>query len=311
MPYKHRDIEKILPENEVHWKITYCPKRRVERNEYRISIELEDKKRQYSCISFVQLCKLIERMPLEKRCLYEHISRGDFVKFYLDYEYYKDEQNNMIDVDRAISCIQQLFIDVIKMSSRDKNISRRDMVILESSSIEKESYHIILDHEDIRFSNAHSVHVFVEEVFRLLLLATINHECLRNRNNVIKKWNDQSTFMEIMESFSLVWIDWFTCVDCKIENTQLSVNDVCNLFVHNQQNIMVPSVDFKVYGIEQDFRMFMCTKRNEVRPLKRSMLFSKHSEVSAISSKDIQHLFTNLLKRDEHSISKFDRRHKC
>ena len=52
MPYKHNDIEKILPENEVHWKIVFCPKRRVEQNKYRISIELGNKKRQYTCVSF-------------------------------------------------------------------------------------------------------------------------------------------------------------------------------------------------------------------------------------------------------------------
>jgi hypothetical protein len=178
MPYKHSDIEKVLPENEVYWKILYCPKRRVQQSEYRISIELADKKRQYTCVSFEQLCKLIERMPIEKRCLYEHISRGDFVKFYLDYEYYKNDQNNIIDVHRTISCIQHLFIDVIKVLSTDKNISGRDMVVLESSSDEKESYHIILDHENIRFFDAHSVHIFVEEVFRLVLLATLNHKCL-------------------------------------------------------------------------------------------------------------------------------------
>lgn len=87
----------------------------------------------------------------------------------------------------------------------------------------------------------------------------------------------------------------------------LTVNDVCHLFVHNQQKSMAPSVDFEVYGIEQDFRMCMCTKRDEVRPLKRSMLFSKYSEVSTISSKDLLHSFTNLLKRDENSTSYFDR----
>ena len=226
MPYKHNDIEKILPENEVHWKIVFCPKRRVEQNEYRISIELENKKRQYTCVSFEQLCKLIERMPIEKRCLYEHISRGDYVKFYLDYEYYKTGQNKMIDVNRAISCIQQLFIDVIKMLSNDKNISRQDMMVLESSSDVKESYHIILEHENIRFFDAHFVHVFVEEVFRLVLLAMINHECLRNKNNANKELNDQSSFIQIIDAFRVVWEDWFTCIHCKIKNTALNVSDV-------------------------------------------------------------------------------------
>ncbi len=92
MPYKNIDIQNILPENEVHWKMIYCPKRHVTQNEYRISIELKDKKRQYICVSFEQLFKLIKKIPIEKQCFYEHISRDNDVKFYLDYEYYKNDQ---------------------------------------------------------------------------------------------------------------------------------------------------------------------------------------------------------------------------
>jgi hypothetical protein len=106
-----------------------------------------------------------------------------------------------------------------------------------------------------------------------------------------------------MDIFSIVWKDWFTCIDCKIKNTTLSVSDACNLFVYSQRRIMVPSIDLKVYGVEQDFRIFMCTKRDEVRPLKRSMFFSEYSEISTISSKSIYHLFINILKRDENSTS--------
>jgi hypothetical protein len=161
------------------------------------------------------------------------------------------------------------------------------MLVLESSSIEKESYHIILNHENIRFFDTHSVHVFVEEVFRLLLLATVNHECLRNKNIIKKGLNEQSSLTNIIDAFNLVWKDWFTCVNCKIKNTKLTVSDVCNLFVYGQHEIIVPCVDFKVYGVEQDFRIFMCTKRGEERPLKRSVSFSKYFEIDNISSKSI------------------------
>lgn len=76
----------------------------------------------------------------------------------------------------------------------------------------------------------------------------VDHECLRNQNNAIAELNDQSSFMKILDTFRFVWKDRFTCVGCKIENTTLTVNDICNLFVHSQQKIMVPSVDFKVYA---------------------------------------------------------------
>ena len=61
---------------------------------------------------------------------------------------------------------------------------------------------------------------------------------------------------------------------------ELNVSDVCNLFVYDQKGYIIPSVDLKVYGVEQDFRMFMCTKRGEVRPLINNVLFQKTMEIS-------------------------------
>jgi hypothetical protein len=75
--------------------------------------------------------------------------------------------------------------------------------------------------------------------------------------------------VEIIKAFNFVWIEWFACIDCKIKNTDFSVSDVCNLFAYAQTGFIVPCIDFKVYSVEQDFRMFMCTKSGEERPLKR------------------------------------------
>ncbi len=49
----------------------------------------------------------------------------------------------------------------------------------------------------------------------------------------------------------------------------------CNLFVHDQKRFIVPCLDFKVYGVEQDFRMFMCMKRGKERPLKKVYCLQK------------------------------------
>ncbi len=242
-------MKKFYRKIEVHRKIIFCPKRRITQNEYRISIELQDKKRQYTCVSFEQLCELIKNISIEKRCFYEHVSRGDAVKFYLDYEYYKNDQNSIIDVNKALLCIQQLFINVFKILSNDKNISIQDMLVLESSSNEKESYHIILDHENIRFIDNHSVYLLVEEVFHLLLLTTLDHECLRNKNCINKKLNNQSSLSEIINTFGFVWKEWFACVDCNIKNTELSVSDVCNLFVYDQKRFIVFHVSILKYMV--------------------------------------------------------------
>ncbi|CAF1008747.1 unnamed protein product [Rotaria sordida] len=287
MPYKNSDIQNILPENEVHWKIIYCPKRRITHNEYRISIELKDKKRQYTCVSFEQLFELLEKTPIEKRCFYEHISRGDTVKLYLDYEYYKNHRNAMIDVNKALLCIQQLFINVIQVLSNNKNIFIHDVIVLESSSDEKESYHIIFNNENIRFLDNQSVYLFVTEVFRIILLATITHECLRNKNYIDKKLNNESNLMEVINAFNCVWLEWFACIDCKIKNMELNVCDVCNLFVHDQKGYIIPCVDLKVYGIEQDFRMFMCTKRGEERPLIKIITIIMYSNLASNTGKEL------------------------
>jgi hypothetical protein len=252
-----------------------------------VSIELKEKKRQYTCVSFEQLFRLIKDIPIEKRCFYEHISRDDPVKFYLDYEYYRNQENGIVDVKKAFSSIQQLFIDVIKIISNDTNISMYDMLLLESSSIEKESYHIILDNDNIRFSDNHSVHLLVKETFRILLLVIIGHECLRKENHIDRNLNNQSSFLEVINAFNIVWLEWFACINCKIKNMELSVSDVCNLFVHDQKGYITPCVDLKVYGIEQDFRMFMCTKRGEERPLRKSILFETNLETSVLSGKNI------------------------
>jgi hypothetical protein len=164
------------------------------------------------------------------------------------------------------------------------------MIVLESSSNEKETYYIILDHENIRFLNNYSLYLFVEEVHRVLLLITIDHQCVRNKNSINKKFNNESSFLEIIEAFNFVWIEWFNCIDCKIKNINFSVSDVCSLFAYTQKGFIVPCIDFKVYSVEQDFPMFMCTKKGEERPSKRSILFEKTLDMNAISSKSSYNL---------------------
>jgi hypothetical protein len=172
------------------------------------------------------------------------------------------------------------------------------MIILESSSDKKESYHIILDHKNIRFSNNHSIYLFVKEVFRFLLLVTINHECLRKKNVNNNKLNNESSLSDMINIFNNVWLEWFACKECKIKNMELTVSDVCNLFVQDRNGLIVPCIDFKVYGIEQDFRMFMCAKRGEKRPLKRNTLFDKTSKSNDISGSILYKIFCDIIKRN-------------
>lgn len=270
MAYKNIDIQMILPKQVVHWKIAHCPKRHVKDNEYRISIELKDKKRQYSCISFEDLLKLIQRTPVERRVFYEHISRGDAVKFYLDFEYYLIPENTMVKREKALFSIQKLFVNTMRLVSNIVDISDDQLIFLESSSSEKCSYHVICDNERIRFIDSDSLHVFIEEVLRFILLSSLNHQCIRNRNCVVNNNNDDCSLSELMELFEHIRLECFGCTECTIRNVQLTISDVCNLFVYNRNHQLVSCIDLSVYCVEQDFRMFMCTKIGEVRPLRKS-----------------------------------------
>lgn len=272
MPYKNLDIVKILPSNEVHWKLKFCPKPRIENNEYRISIEVENNKRQYTCLSFEDLVELVTKLPLTKRCFYEHISRDDRVKCFLDYEYYKDVRNSMINVGKALFSIQRLFIDLIKIISDNEDILMNDFILLQSSSDEKESYHIVLNNDYIRFNNNKSLYDFIAEVLRSILLITLQHKCLRNKNSINLNFNDEDNFEEVFNKFQSVWLDRFTCVNCKLDKIEIYVCDVCNLFAYDKKGSIVSCIDLKVYGVEQDFRVFMCTKYGEERPLKKCLL---------------------------------------
>ncbi len=80
----------------------------------------------------------------------------------------------------------------------------------------------------------------------------------------------------------MVWLEWFQCTDCKIQNTEINVNDVCNLFAYDEKGFIVPCVDLKVYNVEHDFRLFMCTKNGEERPLRRISLFEESSGMNTI-----------------------------
>jgi len=73
----------------------------------------------------------------------------------------------------------------------------------------------------------------VEEILRVLLLVTIDHQCLRNKNYINKNLNHESSLLEIINTFNFVCIEWFACIECKIKNTDFNVSDVCHLFVYN------------------------------------------------------------------------------
>ena len=140
MSYKNEIIKNILPNNEVHWKLQYYSNRNTIQNEYCISIELKDRKRQYTCLTFPNLLKLIQTVPIQHRCYYEHIRANDNVKFYIDFEYHKNELRTMIDTRKALLTIRKIFIDNIRILCNNENILLEDMILLESSNANKKVF---------------------------------------------------------------------------------------------------------------------------------------------------------------------------
>lgn len=164
MACRNELIRHILRNNGIYWKLFWCPKRSLLNNEYRISIELKNHRRQYTCLTFENLLTLIQSVPIEERCFYEHISNDDSVKFYIDYEYNKNEFNTKIDVEKALLTITKLFLDNIRILSNNENITIEDMILLESSNEKKESYHLILANMNVRFFNNSYLHKFVTNI---------------------------------------------------------------------------------------------------------------------------------------------------
>lgn len=87
-PYKiitHRlsDLHNQLDQQSIH------------KNDIFLSIEKENKSRQFCCLSIEELLTLFECCPVTERTLYESISQNKTVRTYIDFEYLID---NNLDV---------------------------------------------------------------------------------------------------------------------------------------------------------------------------------------------------------------------
>ncbi|CAF1386922.1 unnamed protein product [Rotaria magnacalcarata] len=80
--------------------------------------------------------------------------------------------------------IKKLIIDNIRILTNNEIIMIGDMVLLESSNKKEESFHMILADANIRFLNNNYLYSFVTETLRMVLLANIDHDCLRKTRNV-------------------------------------------------------------------------------------------------------------------------------
>ncbi|CAF1540679.1 unnamed protein product [Adineta ricciae] len=182
---------------------------------------------------------------------------------------------------------------MIRMISNQENVLEDDIVLLSSSSFDKESHHIILSDSRIRFFNTHSLYPFVKEILRFILIRTLKHKCVYNRNFNDKQVDNKHDLLELIDLFACIRLQWFGCLECKLEYIELSVADVCNLFAYNMNENLISCIDLKVYNAEQDFRMFMCTKAGESRPLVENSILRNEIEVESRGSENKKNIETS------------------
>ena len=135
---------------------------------------------------------------------------------------------------------------------------------------------MILANSNVRFLNKIYLYSFITETICTILLSTISHQCLKINKSINYGHMDGSSLFDIINTLKHVWLEWFSCYECKINDFDLYVNDIAHLLAFDHNGSFVSSIDCKVYNQEQDFRIFMCTKSTEIRPLIKSTLFAEN-----------------------------------
>ena len=96
-----------------------------EKTDICISIENENKSRQFCCLTIEQLLRLFDSCPVPNRTLYECISSNKLVKAYIDFEYLIDKnrhiQNHYLG---PISCLRILYYFLNPTDNTIKTIQR-------------------------------------------------------------------------------------------------------------------------------------------------------------------------------------------
>ena len=81
-----------------------------EKNDICISIENENKSRQFCCLTIQQSIRLFDSCPVPNRTLYECISSNKLVKAYIDFEYLIDKNRNIQNHYLGpVSCLRILY----------------------------------------------------------------------------------------------------------------------------------------------------------------------------------------------------------
>ncbi|CAF4807066.1 unnamed protein product [Rotaria sp. Silwood1] len=165
-----------------------------EKNDIHLSIEKENKSRQFCCLTIEELITLFEYCPVIHRTLYESISPNKTVKAYVDFEYLVDKnldiQNHYI---APISCLKILYYflngpddTITSVETYTENILKQ-FLVLEASTDEKISYHFIHAKPSVLFENTSILGIFIKAIVHFLLLSITQHKCSMFNINLSKE----------------------------------------------------------------------------------------------------------------------------
>jgi len=116
MSFARNLIKRLFPNEIITHHISDLNKQLMEqvndKSRICISIEKENKTREYCSLTMEQLSILYQCCPIAKRSLYESIPPTKSVKIYIDYEYYMDNnlhiQNNCIGLKCCLKVLYNL-----------------------------------------------------------------------------------------------------------------------------------------------------------------------------------------------------------
>ncbi|CAF3244150.1 unnamed protein product [Rotaria sp. Silwood2] len=276
-------------------------------NDIYISIEKENKSRQFCRLTIEQLIILYEHCPVSDRTLYEFISLSKPVKTYIDYEYYIDKN---LDIENhyigPISSLKILYyflnipnntIDTIETYTQK---ILKQFLVLQASTNEKISYHFIHSKPSVLFENVSSLGTFLKAIIHFLLLSVIRHKCTMFNINSPSEPCTISNLIQILGPY--VNILRKHCTSCTISIPYVSIANISYLLVRSRTDKWTTAIDINVYSKNQQFRLFNSVKYGKNNPLIPSTIFPFDSSLQYSSSDILKKSLITLI--EDHQIPK-------
>ncbi|CAF1274921.1 unnamed protein product [Rotaria sordida] len=291
-------IKKLFPHNIITHHINDLTNEPSDQNNITndicISIEKENKSRQFCRLTIEQLTTLFEHCPVSDRTLYEVISLSKPVKAYIDYEYFIDKN---LDIENhyigPISSLKILYyflnipndaIDTIEIYTQK---ILKQFLILQASTNEKISYHFIHSKPSVLFENVSTLGIFLKAIIHFLLFSIIQHKCTMFNINSPPEPCTISNLIQILAPY--VSILRKHCTSCTISIPYVSIADISYLLVRSAADKWITAIDINVYSKNQQFRLFNSVKYGKNNPLIPSTTFPFDSS--------LQYSFSDILKK--------------